>query len=203
MTLATGSEDGRVAGKADDRTVGPFLDVYVTYSPVVRDFLLSRAAYLSRSDLPNLVQEVFARLWQHRGRFRGDSSAKTYILGIARNVLQEDRRARRRRAAVPFDSVEHEVESGSAQAGKGIERQEMAEAIERAKARLSPEQREAFELVHVLGLPVSEATRMAKCRPNQFRNRLYRARKVLRELLKDIAIGVVLCSTLLTWASGC
>ncbi len=196
MAPPADNEGDRTLGSADRCPDGSFEDIYRVYSPVVRDFLSSRAVGVSRSDLPELVQEVFVRLWEHRERFRGDSSVKTYVLGIAKNVLRENVRGRHRRAAVSFDDVEYEVEGRRTDESRGLEAEETAAAIERAKSHLTPEQREAFELVHVLEIPVGEAAEMADCNPNQFRNRLYRARKALRELLRGTAVFLITGMTL-------
>lgn len=55
-------------------------------------------AFLARrcprwSLVEEVAQEVWVRVWEHAGRFRGDSAVRTWIFGIARNALSERLRA--------------------------------------------------------------------------------------------------------------
>ena len=195
MDVVPDSECGNPRRDALDRPGEAFHEAYRLYSPAVYSYFVSHSSALDQGEIPRLVQEVFARHWEQRSNFRGESSLKTYLLGIAKNVLREEQRARRRWATVPFDDVEHEVVADVGGVGDAIEAMELTAVIERATGRLTPEQREAYVLVHVLRLPLLEAAEAADCNPNQFRNRLCRARKVLRRLLRGllpcIAIGMV------------
>lgn len=59
-------------------------------------------AFLARrcprwSLVEEVAQEAFVRAWEHGGRFQGGSSLRTWLFGIARNVLSERLRAEPRR----------------------------------------------------------------------------------------------------------
>ncbi len=58
------------------------------FQPRLRGYLASRNGQLSSLD--DLTQEVFTRLWQQRGQFKGKSTVKTYLFGIANNVIREE-----------------------------------------------------------------------------------------------------------------
>src|SRR5688572_7390666 len=54
------------------------------------------AKILRRDEIEDGVQEVLQRVLENRDRFRGDSSTRVWILGIARNVGLEMARNRTR-----------------------------------------------------------------------------------------------------------
>ena len=68
------------------------------------DLLIMRHAdqvqgYLSRhcgswNIIEEVTQEVFVRAWQNAAKFRGESSVRTWLIGIARNALREATRQR-------------------------------------------------------------------------------------------------------------
>lgn len=66
-------------------------------------------AFLARrcprwSLVEEVAQEVWVRIWEHAGRFRGDSTVRTWIFGIARNVLSERLRTEPR-GLVALDAI--------------------------------------------------------------------------------------------------
>ena len=177
-------DDLRLMRRIDRGDVTTFDELYAKYAPVVRRFLASRNGFY---DLDYLVQEVFARVWSGRGQFRGDSSVETYLLGIADNaLLNEHRRVRKqpiRLSAWEQDNVPSDDHSTLEDAAC---RQEIANAIREAASRLPPGQREAFDLVHFRGLTVAEAAKRSECSPRPLSDRLYRARKHLRQWLRHL-----------------
>jgi RNA polymerase sigma-70 factor (ECF subfamily) len=124
-----------------------------------------------RTDAEELAQETFVRACSAAVRFRGDSSVRTWLFGIARRVLLEaaraglfDRRAELRDAEDPHgDRPDERID------------------LERALATLAVGDREAVVMVDVLGFEPIEVARMAGVTPDAFRVRLHRARARLRE----------------------
>jgi len=174
-----------------------FEQVHAAYAGAVRDFIAERDWSFRGQDLDSLVQEVFKRLWEHRDRFRAESSVKTYLLGIAKHVLHEKQRTRKRRMAVSLHDVEGILRGSAAEEpGPAMERAELAAAYERAKSKLTAKDREAFELVYREGLSVRDAAQEANCTPNQFSSRLYRALQKLRGLMRGAMLGLVAAASL-------
>jgi RNA polymerase sigma-70 factor (ECF subfamily) len=126
----------------------------------------------------DLAQEAFLRAVGSLSAFRGTSSARTWLLAIARNTCMDELRARtrlRRRdeALVARRSVGHvEVDAG----------QEMD--LRDVLARLTPERREAFVLTRMLGLSYDEAAAVCACPTGTIRSRVARARA---DLLAELA----------------
>ena len=141
-----------------------------------------------RASLEDLAQEVFLRAWKNRSRFRGDSSLKTYIFGIAQNVLYQDLRRRSKRNITLF--VDFPVDTDfpelyvSPDESESDAQQQLYQALEQATAKLPPQQRQAIELVQTHNLPRKKAIQLANCTPRQFAVRLCRAKKRLKQLLK-------------------
>ncbi|MBW2149736.1 MAG: sigma-70 family RNA polymerase sigma factor, partial [Deltaproteobacteria bacterium] len=67
---------------------------------------------LSAESRAELVQNIFADLWEKRAHFRADSSFETYLFAIARNTLgKEMRRARAAAETGRKDYPEHSGQS--------------------------------------------------------------------------------------------
>jgi len=172
MLLACGSD--RVA----------FTELYLLFYRLVSVFLVSKAPGLPEEDVHDLSQETFVRAWAYRRRFRARSSAKTYLLGIAKNVLRE-----RRRVQWPL-SLPERVERASVEVGLLSEpeavayRQELWEAFSEAMKALSLKEQRAVELFCLGELSSEEAARIEGCSRDAFRVRVHSARRKLRGMLE-------------------
>lgn len=117
------------------------------------------------------TQATYLRALPALSRFRGESSARTWIIGVARNTCLDERRSlvRRKRlvdriTAQPLDTLDrHDPEGSTA---------ELDELID----ALHPDRREAFVLTQVLGFPYDDAARMVGCPVGTIRSRVARAR---------------------------
>ena len=125
----------------------------------------------NKPDAEELTQETFVRACSAALRFRGDSSVRTWIFGIARRVLLEASRAGL------FDRPS-ELADRPSPAGDPDTRID----LERAFASLGVADREVLMLVDVLGFGPSEAAATVGVTPETLRVRLHRARTRLREV---------------------
>ncbi|GAB2468900.1 sigma-70 family RNA polymerase sigma factor [Jatrophihabitans fulvus] len=126
-----------------------------------------------RDHADDLTQDTYARAFGSLHRFLGRSSARTWLLSIARRACadfvrsaQRDRRAplvRERSQADHADSV----------------------AVRDLVQLLEPERREAFVLTQVLGLSYAETAEVCSCPVGTVRSRVARARADLVEALGD------------------
>ncbi len=157
------------------------------YRPIVRNFL---ARLKCPTDvLDDLTEEVFARVWEHRRRFRGDSTIKTYLCGIARNVLADElKRLPKQIATSRARSLECRLKrsNGLSEPEANVHIAEITEAMEQAMFQLTAEQRQAVELVHRKGISLQEAAQHAGCLIRAFESRLCRAYRRLRQLLRSM-----------------
>src|ERR1700704_2969841 len=117
-----------------------------------------RALAQDETDAEMALQETFLTAWRAAGRFRYDTSARTWLLSIARHAIY---RRHRRWADEPSPFVSLR-EQGRA-AGWGIEDEGFidrlldAEALAGVLASLSPEDREMLILRELEGLTPDEA----------------------------------------------
>jgi RNA polymerase sigma-70 factor (ECF subfamily) len=127
-----------------------------------------------RAEADDLTQETFLRAFRALPRFAGRSSARTWLLAIARRVCADHVRDRRRRprvdvvAALP-DSPNETDPGAVPDLGDGV-------ALRALLARLEPERREAFVLTQVVGLSYLEAAEVCGCPVGTIRSRVARAR---------------------------
>lgn len=126
----------------------------------------------NRQDAEELAQETFVRACSASLRFRGDSSVRTWLFGIARRVFLETIRARG--VERPSEVLD---EPSDATDGDPDERLD----LERALASLGDADREALVMVDVLDFEPIEVAGLLGISPETFRVRLHRARARLRE----------------------
>ncbi len=173
--------------KAADGDVEAFDCLYRRFHPIVRRSFAGCVNHNISSD--DLIQEVFTRLWQHRGNFRGDSAFLTYLLSIAKHVCSEKAREYRRIARLDLKEHAHFIvdsHNGLSQPEAELCLKELNAALDRIRAILTAEQRQALEISQAPDVRLPEASRKLGCSYEALRCRLKRARKRSRELLARI-----------------
>lgn len=124
-------------------------------------------------NVEDLVQETYARMMRALPNFRGDGSARSWLLRIARNTCADaTRRRRRARTRRAFDEVP-DVADGPPSGWS-----EVASVV----AELEPDRRQAFVLTQVLGLPYQQAAEVLDVPIGTVRSRVARARADLLEV---------------------
>lgn len=123
----------------------------------------------------DLTQETFLRAIGAIERFSGRSSARTWLLAIARRVVADHiRHAQSRPRAAAGADPDHFL-SGDRHA-RGFEDLVVVTAL---IANLTTEQREALLLTQLLGLPYADAAAVCGCPVGTIRSRVARARDAL------------------------
>jgi RNA polymerase sigma-70 factor, ECF subfamily len=135
------------------------------------------AALADASAADDLAQETYARCVRSLRRFRGDASALTWVLSIARHVCASELRSRVRvrantAANGPEDPDRMTVPDPAGEV-----------TVADLFARLDPDRRAAFVLTQVLGLPYAEAAAVCGCPVGTIRSRVARAREDLIMML--------------------
>ncbi|MGQ4427939.1 sigma-70 family RNA polymerase sigma factor, partial [Streptomyces violaceoruber] len=131
----------------------------------------------------DLTQDTFLRALTALPRFEGRSSARVWLLSIARRAVIDNYRyasARPRLADVDDwqDAAERAQERGLPGFEDGI-------ALADLLSALPAERREAFVLTQLVGLPYAEAAELSGCPVGTVRSRVARARAALVDLLED------------------
>jgi RNA polymerase sigma-70 factor (ECF subfamily) len=149
-----------------------FSEVFARYAGYVPTLL--RRLGVANADVPDLAQDVFTLVYQKLPEFRGESTVKTWLCGIALRVASNHRRTSWVRRAVFHVEPERVV---PADAYERLELHDRIAALERALARLSAAQRAVFVLFEVEELDMREVAKILGCSEKTAYTRLYAARK--------------------------
>ncbi|MFJ3202534.1 sigma-70 family RNA polymerase sigma factor [Streptomyces sp. NPDC086989] len=131
----------------------------------------------------DLTQETFLRALGSLHRFEGRSSARTWLLSIARRTVID---SLRHKAARPRISDRDDWQSAAERAQpRGLPGFEDGIALAELLGAIPAERRDVFVLTQVLGLPYAEAASALGCPVGTVRSRVARARTSLIELLAN------------------
>jgi RNA polymerase sigma-70 factor, ECF subfamily len=144
-----------------------------------RDVWRLCAALVDEQAAEDLAQETFVRATRALHGFRGHSSARTWVLAIARHVCMDELRARSRRrrreteiAAVAEDALTAPDASGEVAAHELL-------------SLLDPDRRVAFVLTQLFRFSYEQAAAICDCPVGTIRSRVARAREDLVAVLEE------------------
>jgi RNA polymerase sigma-70 factor (ECF subfamily) len=155
----------------------------------------------SETDAPDVVQETFLQVYRHLSTFRGDAQFSTWLYRIATNAGLMHRRARARRPAEPLDDflprfdVDGKLDGTPdalrtvSRVDELLDRRELAEKAQAAIERLPDLYREAFVLRDLEELSTAEVAEVLGVEPATIRQRVHRARLMVRGYLSELAGG--------------
>jgi len=125
----------------------------------------------------DLTQLTYERALGALPRFRGDSSARTWLLTIARRVCADEIRHRTRRRRVEAELSVLPPAPAADFTAHG--------ALAALIRDLPGERREAFVLTQVIGMRYGEAAEVLECPVGTVRSRVARARAELQEHIES------------------
>ncbi|QDY09500.1 sigma-70 family RNA polymerase sigma factor [Micromonospora sp. HM134] len=131
------------------------------------------AHLISPSEADDLTQETYLRAMRSLPSFAARSSARTWLLGIARKVAVDHVRAATRRPRTTQLSDRHDVPDAGGSAFDG------AVVLNDLLCSLAPDRREAFVATQILGLSYAETAEVCGCPVGTIRSRVARAREDL------------------------
>jgi RNA polymerase sigma-70 factor (ECF subfamily) len=137
----------------------------------------------------DLAQETFVRLYQSCGSYTPTAAFPTYLFRIAANLARNHQRWRRRHPTVSLEEEEGAAgETAGDQSSPDAEMQsgERLRAVEAAIAALPPELREALLLFTYEDMSYAEIASTARRSVKTVEMRIYRARQMLKALLKEL-----------------
>jgi RNA polymerase sigma-70 factor (ECF subfamily) len=149
-----------------------FADLYAAHAPRVLAFCLRRT---TRDFAEDALAETFAVAWRRRDDLPREPLP--WLLGVARKVLANQRRAASRRQALAQRLAAVPPIAPADTVGPPV-----VEALE----TLSAADREVLMLTAWDGLSAAEAATVLGCSPLAVRLRLSRARKKLRDALAEL-----------------
>lgn len=137
---------------------------------------LARALLDDHFAAEEAVSDAWFRAHRALRQYRGDAPVRAWLLTICRRSCL-DRLRLHRPEVVSLDAVRTRADRE--------DRPDLRVALRQAMSRLSPEEREAFTLVDVLGYSGEEAATVTGSPASTLRSRLIRARERLADQLTD------------------
>ena len=136
-----------------------------------------------RDEVEELVQDTFVRAFGSLDSFRGESSFRTWLLTIARNLLRDRQRGRRR--ARPQVEIQEDDIVSSSDALEGTVATETEQRLREAVQTLSPMQRSIFTLRVTEGLSYREIAIAVGSTEGAARVHYHNAMRIIREKIDD------------------
>lgn len=183
------------AAEADDRelvariTSGDeraFTDLVVRYQRKVAGLAQRLLGYGDGAE--DIVQDVFVAALENAARFRGESSAWTWLAAITVNRVRSYQRRRwlTERVLGIVSTIKRQVEPAS---DYGSLRQESAARVRQAVGQLPSKYREVIVLRYLEELSIDEIAKIVGRKRNAVEVRLARARRLLEGMLQDESGG--------------
>ncbi len=145
-------------------------ELYDRYFNRLSRFLLRMTG--DTETVAELINDVFLVVWQSAGRFRGDSTVSTWILGVAYRKALKALKAKR--TTVPLDEEDlHMTETESA-----------AEDIAAVIDKLSPIHKSVMELTYYFGYTYKEIAEICGSPENTIKTRMFHARRHLKSIIE-------------------
>ena len=147
----------------------------------------------SADDANDLAQETFARVFRARASFRANQKFTAWLYTIAANLARNHFRWRARHPTVSLEAESAVAEqtladilpSDTPTPSEQALTVERATAVRAALSRLPDDLREAIVLCEFEDRSVAEAATILETTPKAIESRLYRARQILRDRLKQ------------------
>ncbi|MBQ9545218.1 MAG: RNA polymerase sigma factor [Clostridia bacterium] len=132
----------------------------------------------------DIALEVMSELFVHKRGYDFRVSLKTYLFMLAKSRASD---FIRHRSVLKTEELSEALDAADERADleKKVLKDERARAVNDAIAGLPEDMRTAVHLVFFEGLSYKEAAKVMRKNSKQIDNLLYRAKKVLRELLAD------------------
>jgi RNA polymerase sigma-70 factor (ECF subfamily) len=142
-----------------------------------------------RSDLEDLVQEVFVIAFRGLDKFRGDARLSTWLYRICVNVALGRIRTRRRRPNaigvndLDVASTDPSLTERPETPAQSLERRRERERVYAALEQLAPKKRIVLYLHEIEGLDLKEIAYLVDSNPVTVRTRLFYARREFYDVL--------------------
>ena len=157
-----------------------------------RVFATARRYTRSESEVEDIVQDVFIKVYQRLSTFRGDAPFEHWLMRLAVRTCYDFLRDRKRSRETVFTDVAPEdvnlLDRFIAEPGKDAEAAAAArELVEAAMARLSPPARLVLTLLEIEERSVKEIAQLTGWSIPLVKVRAFRARAELRKCLERMS----------------
>ena len=145
-------------------------------------------------DADDLVQETYLRAFRSRATWREGGNMRGWLFTICKNVFLSSTQRMHDSVSIDDDAGEETIavvrlhnELVASGEGNLIDRIDVAPAIQRALKELAPAFRAVIVLVDMEGYGYGDAAETLEVPIGTVRSRLFRARRLLQEALRDHA----------------
>ncbi len=173
----------RTLAEGDDLALNRLMDAWS--QPLISYLMRLTGSHATACDL---AQESFVRVHRHRFEYRASQKFSTWLFAIATNLARNHARWRSRHPEAltdPENLRELPVASTHATPDEQAAANERLAAVQKAVSELPHDMREVLILSTWHGLSHAEIARVQSTTEKAVEVRLYRARKLLREMLGD------------------
>jgi RNA polymerase sigma-70 factor (ECF subfamily) len=179
---ATDAELVRRARQGDETAFHELVDRYAAELYGLARWFVGNAA-----DAEDVLQETFAGAFRHLRSFEGRSSVKTWLNRILVRQAARHHRSRARQRTVPLRGLSDGSQAvlGGHEAEAPADDNDLRLDVLNLLDTLSPEHREVVVLRELQGMSYSEIAEVVGIPEGTVESRLFRARRELRERLKD------------------
>ncbi len=140
----------------------------------------------ARSDLDDVIQEVFFQVYKSLKDFRGKSKFSTWLHRVTVNVVLMHRRAAKSRPVYAEETAQDLTPDDDAVLpDEDADRRARVRAFARVLARLADKKRVVFVLHELEGMAPSEIADVVGAPVLTVRTRLFYARREIEEMLRD------------------
>jgi RNA polymerase sigma-70 factor (ECF subfamily) len=132
-----------------------------------------------------ILQDTFARAYEHRASLRREVSPLPWLQRVALNICYTRLRPRRLRWEPISHAVVALLRDGSDEPTEHVERSELREIVRAGIAALPPKQQRVVALYYLHELSIDETAEQLGIRPGTVKSRLHYALRALRGHLED------------------
>jgi RNA polymerase sigma-70 factor (family 1) len=177
------SENTQLLQQIKTSNTEAFKTVFHQYQEGIFNFLNYKLGNIPVAE--DILQDVFAALWENRHQLKSDSSLKAYLYTLARNMALNY--LRHQNVVRKFEQIQSEMSSNEAEPSpeKIAEEKELHETILNAANRLPEMQRIVFKMSRLDGLPNREIAERLDIGVKTVETHIGRAVKKMVELLKN------------------
>jgi RNA polymerase sigma-70 factor (ECF subfamily) len=150
-------------------------------------FTLAIRIIKSREEAEEISQDVFVKSFQKLSNFKGDSKFSTWLYKIAYNTSLDE--LRRNKKHVRLENIEN-INDGDLEkvqdALEFLQEEERKKVIKKALLKLDEVQRSILTLFYFEELPLKEISKIVNLTPDNVKIKLFRSRKKLFSILKNV-----------------
>jgi RNA polymerase sigma-70 factor, ECF subfamily len=188
--IAPGDSDAELLGKISARSTAAMEVFYKRHASAVYAFAYRRMGDAALAD--EVVNDTLLQVWNSADKFAAQSSAKTWLLGIAKNKMLDALRNKGRLNAREVNDTEEDQQAYNewADTAPGAYAQLLTKQqdhhLDECFDQLPTEQKSCMHLSFVEGMTLAEIATVMAIPANTVATRIHHAKRKLRECMECI-----------------